>query len=124
MSNNVPNVEIQALLEDMLHLVGAQHSIVKGVRQLVKEMISPITEEVKYGGILLTADVQFGGVFAYKNHVSVEFSKGALIDDAFGYLEGSGKGRRHLKLYSIEDIESKQLADYIVLALEAARADT
>ena len=37
---------------------------------------------------------------------------------------GGGKGRRHVKLYSVNDIESKHLAHYIPLALEAARADS
>ncbi|HIH0966215.1 TPA: DUF1801 domain-containing protein, partial [Vibrio cholerae] len=51
--------------------------MVEGVRKLVKAVVSPLSEEVKYGGILFTSDVQFCGVFAYKKHVSVEFNKGA-----------------------------------------------
>ena len=65
--------------------------------------------------------IQIGGVFAYAQHVSVEFSKGASIEDPYGYLEGAGKGRRHVKLRANEDIGRKHLAAYLPLALEACR---
>ncbi len=86
---------VQTLVDDIHHLGQEQYLVVEDVRKLVKAIVSPVSEEVKYGGILFTSDVQFGG-----------------------------KGRRHLKLYSVNDIESKQLAHYIPLALEAARADS
>jgi hypothetical protein len=74
----------------------------------------------QYGGILFSAGVQFCGVFAYKEHVSVEFGSGAKIKDDLGHLEGSGKGRRHLKFSSLADIKSKMLAQYVLLAHNAA----
>ena len=64
----------------------------------------------------------FGGVFAYQAHVSVEFSQGAAIDDPFGYLEGAGKGRRHVKLRRLGDVKASRLAAYLPLALAAAGA--
>lgn len=70
---------------------------------------------------LFASGVQFCGVFAYKAHVSVEFGDGAAMDDPFGCLEGSGKGRRHIKLRSLADMADKRLADYLPLALEASR---
>ncbi|RUO26524.1 hypothetical protein CWE09_07400 [Aliidiomarina minuta] len=112
---------VSTLLEDIRLLGGEQYVIVERVRALVHELISPVSEEVKYGGILFTSDVEFGGVFAYKKHVSVEFSDGAKINDTLGHLEGVGKGRRHIKLHSEKDIETKQLAHYLPLALEASR---
>ncbi|MBW4529680.1 MAG: hypothetical protein KME02_03220 [Aphanothece saxicola GSE-SYN-MK-01-06B] len=41
-----------------------------------------------------------------------------------GHLEGSGKGRRHLKLSSIDDIKGKPLAAYLTLAVQAAQAQS
>jgi hypothetical protein len=52
----------------------------------------------------------------------VEFGNGAAIVDPYGQLEGSGKGRRHVKLRAIEDMAAKHLAEYLKLALHAARA--
>lgn len=113
---------VQALLEDIRLLGEDKYKIVEAVRTLAAKSFNALTEEVKYGGILFCAEVQFGGVFAYREHVSFEFSHGAKIADPFGHLEGSGKGRRHIKLRTISDIKSKRLAQYLPLAHEAAGA--
>lgn len=111
---------VQALLDDIRLLGDEQHSLVESVRALVTKTVPLTSEEVKYGGILFSSGVQFCGVFAYKQHVSVEFGKGALIADTLGHLEGDGKGRRHIKLYSAKDVKAKSLAHYLPLALAAA----
>ena len=41
--------------------------------------------------------------------------------DLYGLLEGKGKGRRHLKLNTLEDVENKHLTDYLRLAQKAAK---
>jgi hypothetical protein len=117
----MPKKTVDALLDDIRLLGGDQHALVEAVRALVGKTVTPLSEEVKYGGIMFASDVPFCGVFAYKKHVSVEFVLGALIDDSLGHLEGDGKGRRHIKLHALNDIKEKSLAHYIPLALEAAR---
>jgi hypothetical protein len=111
---------IEALLEDIRLLGEEQFQIVEQVRALTKKTVKPLAEEVKYGGILFSSVHHFAGVFAYKEHVSVEFGHGAKINDKEGFLEGAGKGRRHIKLRSVGDIKTKNLSKYIQLALEAA----
>jgi hypothetical protein len=88
---------VQTMIEDMRLVSEELYEIVETVRALVKKQFSASAEEVKYGGILFSSGVQFCGVFAYKAHVTVEFGNGAKINDTFGHLEGSGKGRRHQK---------------------------
>jgi hypothetical protein len=112
---------VQDLLEDVRLLGETQFEILQGVRALIQKQFPAVQEEVKYGGILFTADVPFCGVFAYKEHVSVEFGHGAKIKDSLGFLEGAGKGRRHIKLKSASDIAARQLAAYLTLAHEAAQ---
>ena len=113
---------VAALLEDVRLLSEERYETVQAVRAEVRKVIRPLSEEVKYGGILFSSSVPFGGVFAYKEHVSVEFSNGASITDTLGQLEGTGKQRRHIKLMSPDDVESKKLAKYLRLALEAAKS--
>jgi len=117
----MPTKSPEALVEDVRLVSEARYETVQAVRALVKTLVTPLSEEVKYGGILFSSGVHFGGVFAYKEHVSVEFGSGALIDDPFGHLEGNGKFRRHIKLLSPADIREKRLDRYIPLALKAAR---
>ena len=44
----------------------------------------------------------------------------AAIADPFGHLEGTGKGRRHVKLTSLADVKGKKLSQYLPLAVAAA----
>lgn len=112
---------VDALLDDIRLLGDEQYALVMSVRTLVKAVIPSVSEEVKYGGILFSADVPFCGVFAYKQHVTLELSNGASIIDPYGHLEGAGKGRRHIKLHAVQQIQEKNVAQYLPLALEAAR---
>ncbi|MBK7502643.1 MAG: DUF1801 domain-containing protein [Polaromonas sp.] len=118
------NKSVETLVEDIRTLGEMQHSCVQAVRTLLKKRYKNLIEEVKYGGILFTSGVQFCGVFAYKDHISLEFGHGAAIDDPYGYLEGNGKFRRHLKLLNADDIKTKKLDAYLPLALAAAMNKT
>jgi hypothetical protein len=111
---------VESLVEDIRLLSELNYEIVEAVRTLVKKTFKSTSEEVKYGGILFSSGVQFCGVFAYREHVSVEFGSGAKIEDEIGLLEGSGKGRRHLKLMTVADLKGKELAEYLSLAHRAA----
>jgi hypothetical protein len=115
---------VQSLLDDIRLLGGEQIELVESVRARVKASMPGVTEAVKYGGILFHADPDrfFCGVFAYKAHVSVEFSHGARIVDPWGHLEGGGKFRRHIKLHSLSDLDDKRVDAYLPLALRAANA--
>ncbi|AOW15605.1 hypothetical protein LPB72_11120 [Hydrogenophaga crassostreae] len=112
---------VETLMQDIRFVSEESYQIVEAVRALVRKSFKDASEEVKYGGILFASGIQFTGVFAYKAHVSVEFNSGAGIADELGHLEGAGKGRRHVKLRSIADLEHKHLAQYLALALEAAK---
>ena len=58
-----------------------------------------------------------GGIFSYKDHVSLEFSEGAALSDREGHLIGSGKKRRHLKLTNVDDVCSKAARTFLVQVL-------
>lgn len=111
---------VQELLDDLRLVSSQNYDIVNTVRTLIMQTFDDVAEEVKYGGILFSSGVQFAGVFAYKAHVSVEFSQGAQIEDPFGFLEGTGKGRRHIKLMSVAQVNDKRLTQYLQLALQAS----
>jgi hypothetical protein len=115
---------VQSLLDDIRFISETNLQIVEATRALIKQTFGSVSEEVKYGGILFASGIQFCGVFAYKEHVSVEFGSGAKIVDDIGFLEGSGKGRRHLKLKSVLEIKSKRLAEYLALAHQAANEES
>jgi len=113
---------IQALLSDIRLTSETHFQLVSQLRALIQKTVPSATDEVKYGGLLFSADgVPFCGVFAYSAHVSLEFGHGAAMPDPHQVLQGSGKLRRHIKLTSVEDIAARHVAHYLPLALDAAQ---
>ncbi len=65
-----------------------------------------------YGGIVIERELGVHNTmvcwhFVYKTHVSLEFGDGYRFSDPESVLEGKGKYRRHIKMTSPADIESK-----------------
>lgn len=107
---------VEGLLEDLRQHRGALFPIVARLRALALASGPQITEEVKYGGILFASRTGFCGVFAYKNHVTIEFSEGHTLPDPHGVLAGQGKIRRHIRIDSEHDIETKHVDEYVMVA--------
>ena len=92
------------------------------IKQIVEDIAPDVRFVPKYGGEVMapdpTNDKTFvGGIFAYKDHVSLEFSQGASFDDPDGRLEGKGKNRRHLKFKTVEDVTEKGAKGFLKQAL-------
>lgn len=109
--------KVEQLLHDLQLTHPDLNAIVQAARILARSVAPGVSERVMYGGILFFAPEQFCGVFSYSEHVSMEFGQGAELKDPHRVLEGSGKFRRHIKLRTLDDIESKHLKDYIAQAL-------
>ena len=67
-------------------------------------------------------DAGFGYVNAFKDHVNVGFSFGALLNDPARLLEGTGKRGRHVKLWPGRDVDSAALARLVDAAYADIRA--
>lgn len=113
----MPANRIAKLLEDIRRLDSGRFELVQALRKMILGLDSLISEEVKYGGFLFSAEMPFCGIFAYAKHVSLEFGAGAALADKFKVLQGVGKFRRHIKLSSVQDISEKHVHEYLILAL-------
>jgi len=60
----------------------------------------------------------FGYVNTFKSHVNVGFFYGAMLKDAAGLLEGSGKRMRHVKLKPGRELDAAALSGLIDAAYE------
>ena len=96
------------------------------ISNALKEIVEQIAPDVrfvpKYGGEVLACDLDsdkkfVGGIYVYKDHVSLEFSQGASFDDPDGRLEGKGKCRRYLKFATVEDVTGKYAKGFLRQAL-------
>lgn len=101
------------LLHELEVTMPERFELVQAVRQVLYRVVPDAWERVMYGGFMFSGAARFCGVFAYKEHVSVEFGRGCDLDDLHGVLEGSGKLRRHIKLFSEADITGKHLHHYL-----------
>ncbi|MGQ1909231.1 DUF1801 domain-containing protein [Marinifilum sp. RC60d5] len=107
------NKEVREFIDCLCKTNPLNHQIIIASRKVVFDNYPNAKERIMYGGILFSLEEDFGGIFAYTNHVSFEFSVGFKFNDPDKLLEGKGKFRRHLKLKSLEEVESKKL-DFFV----------
>lgn len=77
----------------------------------------------KYGGTLFTVrpeekEGQFCGVFIYKQHVHMAFSRGTELQDPKNLLSGTGKQRRHINYASADEVDFAALENFLTQAAE------
>jgi len=112
------NQKVQQFLDELMLIDPERYEILKEVRNCVLTYQSGVEEKFMYGGIVFYSNSEMiSGVFAFKNHVTIEFSLGFQMKDPNKLLEGSGKFRRHLKFKSQAAIKEKQLSFYIKQAV-------
>ena len=109
---------VSEFIHDLQAHANDRYEIVKAIREIVLMQNSELGESIKYGGIVYQKDNELlAGIFAYKNHVSLELGKGFEIDDIYSVLEGKGKYRRHIKFHNLSDVEKKKTKYYIDAAV-------
>ena len=60
--------------------------------------------------------VEFVFFMVGKNHVTFGFRSGTSLDDSEGFLEGTGKNIRHVKLRTLADVEQSGLTNLMQAA--------
>ncbi|HEY1015171.1 MAG TPA: DUF1801 domain-containing protein [Herpetosiphonaceae bacterium] len=106
--------KVAQFAEDLSQSDPVKAEIVAAVRSIYREAEPALEERFIYGGIgMFLGGELVGGIFAYANHVTVEFSVGDGLADPGRLLEGKGKSRRHLKLRQAADIAGKTVASFV-----------
>jgi hypothetical protein len=108
------NIEIEKLLQGFDLVSPKLAFIIQSLRKMVRKIAPDSEEKIMYGGIIYSMpERMFCGLFLRKNHVSVEFDLGYLLNDKKNYLEGNGKYRRHLKIHNEEEIIIKKVEKFM-----------
>ncbi len=110
---NSNDKETQQFINNIQIFDNTKYEILMKLREIVFDNYPEVKERMMYGGIMFSLTEDFGGLFVYKKHVSLEFSNGYKFKDPENLLEGKGKFRRHLKLKSQNEIETKDVAFYV-----------
>ena len=111
---------VQKFLDDLEEINTPKFKLIQKLRKLVQDNNPNINEKMMYGGIMFFIEKNFGGLFVSKNHVSFEFTSGALFADPENVLEGKGKYRRHIKFKLDQDLKNEQVKFFVKQAVRDA----
>lgn len=107
------NPRVDEFLSEMFLASPDSVDMINSIRKIFLGTHKDLSEDIKYGGVVFNLrDKLIGGVYSYKDHISIEFSNGADLLDSDGVLEGKGKKRRHLKIITEDDIKSKSVQSF------------
>lgn len=112
--------QIAALLDGVGSASPTNHAIMLALRAAVQAGAPGADEMVKYGGLHYVAARPICGIFAFAQHVTLEFSRGAELSDPSGILLGDGKYRRHLRFTAPEQVDARLITAYVAEALSRA----
>ena len=108
------NARVNDFLTDLQFISAEQFDMMILIRGMFLKSNKNLVEDIKYGGLTFNlSGTLIGGIYAYKEHVSIEFSNGADFTDLDSILDGKGKKRRHVKIHTSSDI-SKKNSEYFI----------
>ncbi len=116
------DARVEQLLNDIRLVNPERYELAVAARHAIYAEVKQASERVMYGGFMFAAPKDFCGVYAYAEHISIEFGRGCDLTDEWQVLEGKGKLRRHIKIHSLAEIKGKHLAAYVKQAFENANA--
>jgi hypothetical protein len=64
---------------------------------------------------------QFAAIVLHSAHVNLQFPRGVDLPDPAGLLEGTGKAMRHVKIWTDEKIQSREVKELVESAAALGR---
>jgi hypothetical protein len=84
----------------------SQKKMIRALRKLVKKAAPSLVESVKWGnGVWLGEEWPVAFLHAKDDHLQFGFFGGSGLKDPKGLLRGSGKYIKHIKIYTLGDID-------------------
>lgn len=100
----------------------ARQTQANAILDLIREAAPDAEETFKWNMPVFVQNGLLCSITAFKDHINLGFYKGAELTDPEGLLEGTGKGVRHVKVYSNEDIRPAQFRKWIQEAVRLNQA--
>jgi hypothetical protein len=100
--------------------------LVEMVRRTVLQADKKIEEAIKWGNLTFVKNEKnIAFVYTYDNapYINFGFLKATSLKDPKGFFQGTGKGMRHVKIYSEKDIDKKQFAAWVKEAVQLEEVD-
>ena len=113
-----------ASVDEYIDLLGTpQNDVAAQLREIVLTCYPQLCEDIKWHVPVYSLGMTpIVSIERFKAHVNLKFFRGAELRDRWNILEGTGKGVRHLKFRSTEDVDEVKLRELIDQALDQATA--
>ena len=99
-----------------------QKKMISALRKLVKKTAPSLTENVKWGnGCWVGVEWPVAFLHAKNDHLQFGFFGGAALTDPKKLLKGSGKYIKHIKVFTINDIDEIAFARLLRQAVRHER---
>jgi len=95
-----------------------QRGLVVELREAVLATDSKVQEGIKWGSIAFFHQQNICGYWVAKNHVTLLFMEGAMLNDIHGVLEGNGAKARTCKVTADASIHREAITDLLQQCLE------
>ena len=93
-----------------------QKDICKRLRKIILKTF-PIIDERIWAGVPFYDRRYY--IVGLKDHVNIGFAIGGLSQKEIDLFEGKGKTMRHVKVYSLDDIDEKRITKLLKIAKKA-----
>ena len=91
-----------------------QIKMIKALGKLVKEVVPPLKESVNWGnGFWLREEWPVIFLHAKEDYLQFGFFGGTGLSDPKVLLQGTGKHVKHVKIFTMNDIDENTLAKFI-----------
>jgi len=105
---------VQQMTEKVKNWISAlpeeKQTLLLEARKIILGTDKNITEDIKWQALTFTFAENIAWIFTYKStpYINLGFFRATELDDPNNLLEGTGKGLRHLKIYTKKDILSNK----------------
>ena len=104
-------------IADYVGKAGKFEDVIKALRALVKKSVTGVEEYVNPWKIpSFDSNGPLCCFIVGKEHVTFALMRGAALPDPQNLLEGTGKGVRHVKLRSVDDVKKPAVKKLVVEA--------
>lgn len=103
----------------LLELPEEKRVVAMQLREIFLSVSPRISEAIKWRQLTFMYKGNLAFIYTYKTtaYMNLGFFKGTELDDPDTLLEGSGKGMRHIKVYTEKDIPVSRLKKWVKQAM-------
>jgi len=107
-------------VDDYINKQGSpQKEICQSLREFIRKTLPGVKEEMRWG-VPVFADGKFY-IGALRDHVNLGFAIKGLTQEEIALFEGGGKTMRHVKVYTLANIDDKRIAELLKLVDKKAK---